>query len=566
MRTLLPFLTLTSLGLAQSAWPTYQANRFHDGYQPVAIDPATLSQRWEVSLPAGIFQQVCAADGKVFATALNRTLYALDAATGVQAWSIAYPSAFSVNAPAYDSGKVYLQTCNHSTDTYLRCYDAATGSLVFQAPHPAQWENYFSPTIVNGVAYVNAGYYGGMYAFNSSNGLQLWSQTQLPQYDRWTPAVDNGIAYAYIGGYLYALNAATGAIVYSIQDTGFQWQGWSMQLAPVLGGQHDALVVHSGRLVRFDLNQHSVVYAQGNGYQGQPAVKDGAVYAIYANGLRVVDQTTGALLWSWSSPTELLSGAVTLTDSHAIVHSANRTFLIDLQTHQSVWSIARGGSIAIDGGTIYIASENYTSGTVTAIAFLQLPTPAAVNPAHQQFLGAPTPVTVTGSGFSLGQNLEVRFDGVPATGVTVLDDQTLTCVPPVHGPGLVDILTVNSIGQGTLVGGFAYTPALHTHGEWFPGGHIVLSCYQNPGEMLFCAYGDQGVSVQVPPFGGNLEVFPPTLLFALPIWLQTRFDLTLPIPANPGLSGASLRFQTLAGPDVPMGLATFGNAQTVQIQ
>lgn len=563
--SLLPCLFVTNVLFAQTAWPGYQANRFHDGYQAVTLDPATLSQRWEITLLNGIQQQVCAADGKVFATGNNRTLYALDAATGGQLWSVAFPTAFSANPPAYDNGKVYLQTCNHSQDTYLRCYDAATGSLVFQAPHPAQWESYLAPTIVNGVAYVNAGYYGGMYAFDSSNGNQLWAQTQLPQYDEWTPAVDGGIAYGYVGGTLYALNATSGSILYSIQDPGFQWQGWSMQLAPVLGGHHDAIVVHDGRLVRFDLIKHTVAYAVGSGYQGQPAVKNGAIYTIYANGLRVVDQDTGNLLWSWSDPSELLTGAVVLTNQHAVVGSANRTFLIDLQTHQSVWSIARAGTVSIDGSSLYIASNNFSSGTLTAIGFLQLPTPAAVAPMHQQFLATPTPVTVTGSGFSLGTGLEVRFDGVPATAVTIVDDHTLTCTPPAHGPGLVDIVLVNSIGQGALAGAFAYTPALLVHGDLYPGGQITLSCYQNPGEMLFCAYGDQGVSVSLPPFGGHLEVFPPTLLFALPIWLQARFDLNLPIPANPSLSGASLLFQTLAGPDIPQGLATFGNAQTAVI-
>lgn len=113
---------------------------------------------------------------------------------------------------------------------------------------------------------------------------------------------------------------------------------------------------------------------------------------------------------------------------------------------------------------------------------------------------------------------------------------------------------------------FAYTPALETDGVHFPGGHINLSCYQDPSDQVFCAWGTDATATPVAPFLGELNIVPLDLLFILPQWIQPRFDLTLPIPANPTLSGAHIMFQTLVGSNIPNGNGTFGNARTVQIQ
>lgn len=192
-----------------------------------------------------------------------------------------------------------------------------------------------------------------------------------------------------------------------------------MRLAPALGGHDDVIVIHSGRLVRFDLLTQSRAYAIGPGFTGQPAIKDNVVYAISGNALQARDQDSGALMWSWGHPTELLRGAVVATEGHVIVHSNQTTFLIDLQTHLPVWTTPHAGDITLAEGAMYIAGAN---GQLVSIGFDALPTPAAVAPAHTDFLDAPIQVSVTGTGFTLGENLEVRFDGIAATEVTIVDD------------------------------------------------------------------------------------------------------------------------------------------------
>src|SRR5207245_1569869 len=75
-------------------------------------------------------------------------LEALDVQTGKKIWQTNFNNGFSLNPPTYDNGKVYFQRCNHSSDTQLRCVDALSGTVLWTAPHAAQWEQSFAPTVV----------------------------------------------------------------------------------------------------------------------------------------------------------------------------------------------------------------------------------------------------------------------------------------------------------------------------------------------------------------------------------------------------------------------------------
>jgi len=360
---------------AQSgAWPMYQADPRHTGSIPTSLDPTRFSLRWQHTVLAGHrLSPVTAADGKVFVSAEVYfqdvpQLFALDALDGHTLWSKGFGNVFSVNPPAYAYGNVYVQTCNHAVDTWLRAYDANTGALVFQAHHDAQWERYYAPTIFQGSVYVDGGYYGGMYAFDAFSGQARWF-AGLPQYDEWTPAVDQTQAYAYVGEYapgLYVFDRTTGAKKFMIPDPGFQWNGWSMQLAPVLGERQEVLAIHDGRLISFDLIARSIGWQRSGQFQGQPTLARGEIYAASPSGLQVLDEATGQPHWSWTPPPgEVIQGAVVVTHTHAFVSTATHVYAIDLRSHQSAWSFDGAGRLAVGDDTLYIASDD---GTLTAIS------------------------------------------------------------------------------------------------------------------------------------------------------------------------------------------------------
>ena len=72
-------------------------------------------------------------------------------------------------------------------------------------------------------------------------------------------------------------------------------------------------------------------------------------------------------------------------------------------------------------------------------------------------------VTITGRNFSRSSPPAVTFDGVAATGITVVSKTSITCTTPAHAAGAVDVVVTNSNKgdghslSGTGVGVFTYT-------------------------------------------------------------------------------------------------------------
>jgi len=93
------------------------------------------------------------------------------------------------------------------------------------------------------VVYTDGGEYGGLIAFDGTNGAQDFFAMEQ-QYDWWTPAVDANYAYAYTGGFLTWVNNTTGAAVGTITDPTFQWSGYSIHGAPVLGAADSVFMVN----------------------------------------------------------------------------------------------------------------------------------------------------------------------------------------------------------------------------------------------------------------------------------------------------------------------------------
>lgn len=560
---LLLALGLPSLALAQNEWRTYQANPRHDGVVDVAIDPTRLTLMWSRDLRTSL-QAPAIGGSTVFVSGGDKTVRAIDAATGTELWARGFASANSLNPPAYADGRVYFQTGNHSTDTWLRCLDARTGEQVFQAPHEAQWERYLNPTIVDGVVYVNGGYYGGMYAFDAMTGQRAWFRA-LAQYDAWTPAVDATHAYTYVGGTLNAVHRATGAVSWSVQDPSWSWAGYAMNLAPVLGGQDDIFLIHGRRLVRFDLPGRTIHWQIADNFAGQPAVRDGVIYAINSGIVQARSQAKGALLWGWGDARDNLIGEVVLTRNHLLVHSSTRTYLVDLATHSLAWSAEFGGHVAVAHGSIYVAESQGTR--LHRFRFVDMPEVQSVTPARAHYARPRATVTLRGLGFSQGAAPQVRIGGRDATEVVVVNDQTITCTVPGQDPGWFDIEVENDIGRRTLTDGFVYYPAIRHAGEQRIGTPLSTTFLCDPGDEVLGLVGHVPPRhTPVPPFQGALGLDRPLMFVAIPRALFDGFRVTIDVPNDPGLRNGRLGFQALVGPDLMSGQGAFSNATTITLR
>ncbi|MEQ1484226.1 PQQ-binding-like beta-propeller repeat protein [Methyloglobulus sp.] len=352
--------------LASDQWAMHQANSAHTGYIPATINVSDITFRWKKKLSSAPLSPLTAANGLIFVADPGyfgiQHLYALRK-NGTLAWGKAYANIFSVNPPSYADGIVYVQTGNSSPGTFLRAFSAVNGNVVFQSPHAAQWEHYLSPTIYNGTVYINGGSYGGMYSFAGITGHQNWFYSGLPQVDGWTPAVDDKWAYSSIEGILYVVDRLTGKPVFKIDS------GNGANPVPMLGGANDVFVLDGGMITKFNTITRKIawqkIYNFGEDFTGQPALANGVIYAGTNLGrLVAISQTTGNILWSWKNvANDSVQNNIVITKSHAFLGTANKVFCIDLKTHQSVWSYAASGYLALAESGLYVGSQD---GTLTA--------------------------------------------------------------------------------------------------------------------------------------------------------------------------------------------------------
>jgi hypothetical protein len=352
-------------------WTTYQGNAKHTGYNPVTMDTHVFAELWTKTVSTAALNPVTAGDGKVFVTTNSyfgiQQARALDARTGGELWMRDFGNIHTVNPPAYANSTVYLQTGGHG-DSFLWALDATTGSVRFQSAFGNQWSHYFAPTVVGATVYMAGGYYGGMYSFFATNGVQR-SFTSLNQYDQFTPAVSGGYVYAYTGLYqpkLTVVDTTTGQVAYEIADPGFVWDGWSMNTAPTLGGASNLLATNGGRLISFNLQARTIGYQLSPGFRGQPTVANGVIHVANGTQIQARAEGDGSLLWSWAPPEGQPVGPIIATNNMLLVSTAANTYAVDLVSHAHVWSYPAGGHLTLSAqGILFIAQS---SGKLTAVS------------------------------------------------------------------------------------------------------------------------------------------------------------------------------------------------------
>jgi hypothetical protein len=354
----------TSSGLPE--WETYQGNPAHTGFQPMTLNASTFSARWSHDFGFAL-SPATAANGKVFVSTPVRfgvaTLYALSETNGSQVWAHNFGSVPAMNPPATYGGRVFVATSGQS-DTFMWSFNADDGSQIFKIPFSAQWEHYLAPTLLDGEACFDGGYYGGMYCIYASTGATKWS-VSLGQYDLWTPAVNHTYAFAYTGGTFNAINRSNGAVAFSVADPAFNWNGYSINAAPVIASSGSVLVVNgtgkANHVIRYSILGQSESWRVGGIFLNDPVVGAGMFYLsnLTGNQMEVRDEPTGTLQWTWQPPSgETVSGNnLILVNNMVFVGTTDATYAVDLTTHQTVWRVAQAGYLTLSSNQVlYIVS------------------------------------------------------------------------------------------------------------------------------------------------------------------------------------------------------------------
>ena len=352
-------------------WETLQRTSRHDGYVPVRINPRGYVKAWTYQPPSGyVLSDVVTGSGNVyFSESGTSSVYAKRATDGVTQWRRVFTGTYGprVSPPTVSNGIVYVSTTAH-TDTWLYALRASDGMQSYQSQFSTQWGEILNPTVRNGKAYVNAGYYGGVvYAFNLAGGAALWNASG-GTYGKNTPAADDDFAYAYNGSTLNVFNAANGSLFTSIGPSPYGIQ--TDYYGTVMLGSTDHVMAYNGtsysataqrQLLDYSVAGNTLRWMSIALYSNYPAVANGVVYATSneSDTFDALDEATGRLLWSWKPPEPSFDfiGNVVVADNVVFVSTNTRLYAIDLSTHGALWSAPTPGTVSISADRMLFVSS-----------------------------------------------------------------------------------------------------------------------------------------------------------------------------------------------------------------
>jgi eukaryotic-like serine/threonine-protein kinase len=183
-----------------------------------ALDATNGQVIWDVKHTGGAYSSPAVADGRLYIAIHNRGLLALDANTGSELWLAPMPGP-QWSSPAVESGRVFVGSRD---DHKLYAFDAVTGNTLWTAT-TNDWVQ-TSPAVADGVVYIGNNS-GNVYAYNAETGGLIWESAVAPGFAFGSsPTVANGVLYiasaldasaTHFDGKLYALNAATGQVLFS---------------------------------------------------------------------------------------------------------------------------------------------------------------------------------------------------------------------------------------------------------------------------------------------------------------------------------------------------------------
>jgi outer membrane protein assembly factor BamB len=188
---------------------------------------------------------VSAANGRIFEGSSDHKFYAFDAVTGAAIAGL-YPKTTGdviASTAAVASGQVFFG----SFDDNLYGVHRHDGGDLQGFPVSTMGIVSSSPAVGDGQVIVGSRD-GRIYSYDASSGAFQWSTKVLDNLLIESPVIANGIAYASSGRSLYALNEATGAVLWraSVPSGGFA--------SPVVADGTVYIASSDGNLYAFSVN------------------------------------------------------------------------------------------------------------------------------------------------------------------------------------------------------------------------------------------------------------------------------------------------------------------------
>jgi outer membrane protein assembly factor BamB len=288
-------------------------------------------------------------------------------------WTYATGGAVETS-PAVVDDMVYIG----SDDEEVYAMNATTGALVWN--YTTSGMVLSSPAVADGKVFVDSQFYqpgpslggggfimGKVYALNATTGALIWTNPPTLTALYSSPAVAAGIVYVAQGSDVFALNDSTGALVWNY------FTGNLIESSPAVAD--GILYVGSEGKSVFALNASTGTYvwsyATGDKIDSSPTVVDGRVFVGSLDGKTYsLNATNGALMWECATDSVpsyyLLVGASSPAVVDGIVYVSStfnqRAYALDASTGAVLWNSTIGGYVfsspAVVGGMVFFGSDD----------------------------------------------------------------------------------------------------------------------------------------------------------------------------------------------------------------
>jgi outer membrane protein assembly factor BamB len=275
-------------------------------------------------------------------------------------WQI--PSGGLGGAPAVVSGRVFV-----GTNAGLQAVSTLNGSKLWTALPSTSF--YASPAVIAGRLYIGDGSNPKMYALNAATGAVLWSQSTGGVFDS-SPVVVGSLVYAGgMDGTIYAFATSTGKIAWTYTT------GDSIDSSPAV--VNGVLYVGSRDNSIYALNALTGAliwtYQTGFAVESPVAVSNGVVYVgsdddnIYA--INAAGSNKGALLWSYSTGGAAYSAPAVANGIVYAASSDGNLYALNALSGALRWETATGGALqspVVANGVVYVSNRSNTIFAIDA--------------------------------------------------------------------------------------------------------------------------------------------------------------------------------------------------------
>jgi outer membrane protein assembly factor BamB len=231
-----------------------------------------------------------------------------------------------------------------------------------------------SPAVVNGVVYISSGDAtsgaGTVYALNASTGALLWSVFR-PTAVKSSLAVANGVVYfGDDGGEVSAVNASSGTLLWAYDTADVVQSSPAVANGVVYfgGGRSGTIYALNASTGALQWN-----YATGRFVQSSPAVANGVVYIgsgdfnVYA-----LNASTGGLLWRAATGNNVPSSPAVANGVVYVGSTDGTVYALNASTGAILWNFDTGVAVdyspTVANGVLYVCAGDL-SGRGIVYAF-----------------------------------------------------------------------------------------------------------------------------------------------------------------------------------------------------